>query len=246
MMTATAVGAPVVIGASAANLYEWWGVPRRRLRRLLPKRTGTDDSNLGGSSLAGNKQAEILAAAIHLFQHKGFHATSMQDIADAVGLQKGSLYHYISSKEDLLVVIIHDTLAQYMARLKEVKAMDLPVRTRLELAVRHHVQGIADNLGSLTIYLRESYALDDERQERIARENSAYNRMFEELFQEGIESGEIRNMDPKLATRIMLGACNWFYRWYDPSGPKPMSELTDVFADLLFKGVEARKGAGLE
>lgn len=189
--------------------------------------------------MAGNKQAEIMAAAIRLFQQKGYHATSMQDIADGVGLQKGSLYHYISSKEDLLVVIIHDAIAQYNARLAEVKAMDLPVRRKLELAVRYHLKGIADNLGMLTIFLRESYALNPDQQKLIAEESARYNQMFEELYREGVASGEIRDLDPKLATRTVLGACNWFYRWYRPGGQRSIEELSDFFVDLLFNGIAA-------
>lgn len=193
--------------------------------------------------MAGNKQAEIVAAAIRLFQHKGYHATSMQDIADAVGLQKGSLYHYISGKEDLLVAIIHDAIAQYNARLSEVRAMDLPVRQKLELAMRYHLQGIADNMGMLTIFLRESYALNPEQQQMLAEESARYNQMFEELFSEGVRTGEIRSLDPKLATRTLLGACNWFYRWYRPEGRNSMGELSDFFVDLLFNGIAAEPTA---
>jgi AcrR family transcriptional regulator len=193
--------------------------------------------------LANNKQSEIVAAAIRLFQQKGYHATSMQDIADAVGLQKGSLYHYISSKEDLMVSIIHDAIAQYNARLAEVKARDLPVRKKLELAVRYHLQGIAENLGMLTIFLRESYVLNPEQQRKITEESAKYNRMFEELFEEGVRSGEMRNLDPKLVTRTVLGACNWFYRWYRPDGPMSMAQLCDFFVDVLFHGIAADSSA---
>jgi TetR/AcrR family transcriptional regulator, cholesterol catabolism regulator len=189
--------------------------------------------------LASNKQAEIMAAAIQLFGQKGYHATSMQDIADAVGLQKGSLYHYISSKEDLLVVIIRDAIAQYNARLAEVRAMDLPVRSKLEMAIRYHLKGIADNLGMLTIFLRESYALNPEQQKLVNEDSARYNRMFEELFQQGVASGEIRNLDPKLASRTVLGATNWFYRWYRPDGARNIEELADFFVDVLFNGIAA-------
>jgi len=189
---------------------------------------------------ATNKQAEIEAAAIRLFRQKGYHATSMQDIADAVGLQKGSLYHYISSKDDLLVSIMHAALSKYNSRLSEIRSMDLPVRERLELAVRAHLRGIADNLGMLTIFLRESYALSPQHKEIIGSESSRYNQMFEDLFREGVASGEIRDLDPKLATRTMLGACNWFYRWYNPEGRLGIDQLADFFVDLLFKGVETR------
>lgn len=189
--------------------------------------------------MPSNKQIEIVTAAIQLFQQKGYHATSMQDIADAVGLQKGSLYHYITSKDDLLVDIIHDAIAQYNARLAEVRSMDLPVRRKLELAVRYHLQGIAEKLGMLTIFLRESYALEPEKAKVLDEESARYNRMFEELFQEGIDSGEVRGLDPKLATRTVLGACNWFYRWYRPDGARSIDELADFFVDVLFNGIAA-------
>jgi AcrR family transcriptional regulator len=189
--------------------------------------------------MGSNKQAEIMTAAIQLFQHKGYHATSMQDIADAVGLQKGSLYHYISSKDDLLVVIIQDAIAQYNARLAEIKTLDLPVRKRLELAFRHHLEGIAENLGMLTIFLRESYALQEEQAAVIARQSERYNEMFEALFAEGVASGEMRPLDPKLVTRTTLGACNWFYRWYRAEGALPLPALIDFFVDLLFNGIAA-------
>lgn len=189
--------------------------------------------------MGSNKQAEIRKAAIHLFQQKGYHATSMQDIADAVGLQKGSLYYYISSKDDLLVMIIQEAIAHYNARLAEIKAMALPVRERLQLAFRHHLEGIAENLGMLTIFLRESYALQPEQAAIIDRENQRYNEMFESLFAEGVATGEMRPLDPKLVTRTTLGACNWFYRWYRTDGKRPLNELIDFFIDLLFNGIAA-------
>lgn len=191
----------------------------------------------------GNKQAEIVQAAISLFQQKGYHATSMQDIADAVKLQKGSLYHYISGKEDLLVVIIHDALSQYNARLAEIRALDLPARQRLELAVAAHLKGIAENLGMLTIFLRESYALNPEQQRSIEAESDRYNRMFEELFAEGVRTGELRNLDPTLATRVVLGAANWLYRWYRPDGPLTIDQMASFFVDILFNGIAAGQPA---
>lgn len=186
---------------------------------------------------SSNKQAEIVAAAVRLFQQKGYHATSMQDIADAVGLQKGSLYHYISSKEDLLVEIFNDALAQYNARLSEIVALNLPVRSRLERAIRYHVEGIAENLGVLTIFLRESYALTPEQQAKVAEGTARYNRMFEELLSEGVRTGEIRDLDPKLVTRTILGAANWFYRWYRPEGRMSLDEIVSFMTDLIFNGI---------
>lgn len=189
---------------------------------------------------SSNKQAEIVASAVRLFQQKGYHATSMQDIADAVGLQKGSLYHYISSKEDLLVDIFNDALAQYNARLSEIAAMDTPVRERLERAIRYHVEGIAENLGVLTIFLRESYALTPEQQSKVSEGTARYNQMFEQLLTEGIRTGEIRNLDPKLVTRTILGSANWFYRWYRPEGRMSLDEIVAFMTNLIFNGIAVK------
>jgi AcrR family transcriptional regulator len=193
--------------------------------------------------VSGNRQADIMAAAIRLFHEKGYHATSMQDIADAVGLQKGSLYHYIASKEDLLTVIMHDAISRYIGRLSEIRELELPVRQRLELAVRDHLIGIAGNLSVLTIFLRESYALNPEQQELIAGESARYNRMFEELYREGIAAGEVRPLDPKLVSRTVLGACNWLYRWYRPDGPRAIDDLAGQVVAILFGGIAAEPSA---
>ncbi|HLN63309.1 MAG TPA: TetR/AcrR family transcriptional regulator [Symbiobacteriaceae bacterium] len=190
-----------------------------------------------------NKQADIVAAAVQLFHQKGFHATSMQEIADAVGLQKGSLYHYISSKEELLAVIIQGVIDQYNARLEAVSALDLPVRQRLELAVRNHLQGIADNVAMLTIFLRESYALNSAQQSLIGAATARYNRMFEELYQEGVSTGEFRPRDPRLVTRTLLGACNWFHRWFRPEGAQSVEELAGSMVEILFQGIAAEDSA---
>lgn len=194
--------------------------------------------------MAGNKQAEIVAAAVRLFHEKGYHATSMQDIADAVGLQKGSLYHYISGKDALLVVIVHGVMSQYNARLEAVRAMqDLPVRRRLELAVRNHLAGIAENLSMLTIFLRESYALSPEQQQVIAGEMQRYNQMFADLYQEGVERGEMRPLEPGMVTKTVLGACNWFYRWYRPDGGQSIDGLADQVVQIFFGGITAESSA---
>lgn len=193
--------------------------------------------------MASNKQAEIVAAAIRLFHEKGYHATSVQDIAGAVGLQKGSLYHYISGKEDLLGVIIMEAIARYNGKLAEIRKMDLPVRRRLELAVRHHLLGIAENLSMLTIFLRESYALGPEQEELISRESARYNAMFEELYIEGVKAGVMRPLDPKLVSRTVLGACNWMYRWYRPDDARSIEELADAVTDMLMNGIAAGSSA---
>lgn len=195
--------------------------------------------------MANQKLGEIVGAAILLFQEKGYHATSMQDIADAVGLQKGSLYHYISSKEDLLMIIVKEAVDTYSDRLSVIAGSDLPPRDKFAQAVRQHLMGIANNLGMLTIFLREVHALTPEQQAMVRRETDRYNRVIEGIFAEGVAQGAFRQLDPRLACRAVLGSCNWFYRWYRADGPRSLEELADFFVDVLFSGIDASPaGAG--
>ena len=187
--------------------------------------------------MSSSRQAEIVAAAIALFQEKGYHATSMQDIANVVGLQKGSLYHYITGKQDLLAMIYQGVISQYNNRLSEIRQLPLPAGQRIEMAIRQHIRIIAEHLGMLTIFLRESYALSPSQRASVQAEISRYNQMFEELYAEGVRNGEVRDLDPKLVTRTVLGACNWLYRWYRPDGKKSIDELADFMVDVLLNGI---------
>lgn len=189
--------------------------------------------------MSNNKLAEIVAAATQLFKDQGYHGTSMQDIADAVGLQKGSLYHYITSKEDLLMHIVQEAVDTYVGRLSEIAASSLPPRDKFAAAVRQHLVGIANNLGMLTIFLREVHALTPEQQKLVRRETDRYNKAIEAIFVEGVRDGAFRPLDAGIACRAVLGACNWFYRWYQPDGRLSLDVLADTFVEILFNGIVA-------
>src|SRR5437764_15052305 len=99
---------------------------------------------------------QVYAAALRLFREKGYHATSMQDIALAVGLYKGSLYHYIGGKEDLLVQVFERAMGALLADVERIAA-DTSLRPsgQLRLVVQAHVRCVSENLDALTVYLHE-------------------------------------------------------------------------------------------
>src|ERR1700730_12578372 len=103
--------------------------------------------------MATNKQTEIALAAVKLFEQKGYHATSVQDIADEVGLQKGSLYHYIHSKEDLLLQIAHQAITEFNQRLERILEADIPARAKLVQAIENHLTVSISNLQTTTVLL---------------------------------------------------------------------------------------------
>src|ERR1700730_15443230 len=107
-----------------------------------------------------NRGEQVYAAALSLFREKGYHATSMQDIAAAVGLYKGSLYHYIGGKEDLLVQVFERAMSSLLAEVERIVAdTSLRPSAQLRLIVQAHVSSVSYNLDALTVYLHEFRAL---------------------------------------------------------------------------------------
>src|SRR5438105_15867742 len=130
-------------------------------------------NGVAGSS--GDRAEQVYAAALRLFREKGYHATSMQDIAVAVGLYKGSLYHYIGGKEDLLVEVFERGMGALLADVERI-ADDtaLAPSAQLRRVIQAHVEAVANNLDALTVYLHEWRALAGEALARVRAQRERY------------------------------------------------------------------------
>ncbi len=187
--------------------------------------------------MPSNKQTEIALAAVKLFEQKGYHATSVQDIADEVGLQKGSLYHYIHSKEDLLLQIAHQAITEFNQRLEHILTMNVPAREKLVQAVENHLTVSVSNLQTTTVLLREAFSLGEHQHQVIQELTDRYVDLWTQILEEGNASGEFSVKNPKIAALAILGSCNWVYRWYKPDGQMSAREVAEVFSDLFLHGL---------
>ena len=185
------------------------------------------------------KSEAIFEQAVRIFQQKGYHATSVQDIADAVGLQKGSLYHYISSKEELLFQIFERGSRSLTYRLEEIAASDDPPTVKLEHAIEAHLVELCRHLDMFTVYLSERRALEGRHSAKVHTQGERHARLLERIIQEGIRSGEFRAVDPKMAAHAILGMCNWLYQWYSPGGRLSPEGIARIFSDLALRGLAA-------
>lgn len=187
--------------------------------------------------MPSNKQTEIALAAVKLFEQKGYHATSVQDIADEVGLQKGSLYHYIHSKEDLLLQIAHQAITEFNQRLEHILTTNVPAREKLVQAVENHLTVSVSNLQTTTVLLREAFSLGEHQHQVIQELTDKYVDLWTQILEEGNASGEFGVQNPKIAALAILGSCNWVYRWYKPDGRMTARQVAEVFSDLFLHGL---------
>ncbi len=190
------------------------------------------------SADAPGKDEEIFAEAVRIFKQKGYHATSVQDIADAVGLQKGSLYHYISSKDELLYKIFERSTGALTRRLKDILASEAAPPEKLRAAMDAHLTALTNQLDLYTVYLSERRTLTGRVNARVRTEAERHARLIEQIVQEGITRGDFHRTDAKMAAHAILGMCNWLYQWYSPTGRLTPEEIARIFADLVLNGLE--------
>ncbi len=173
--------------------------------------------------------------AARLFAEKGYHGTSTSDLAEAMGVQKGSLYAHISSKADLLWEVARGGARAFHDALDALPD-DVPATERIRLALRGHLRVVAEQLDVATVFVREWRYLDGERRSEFLAERRRYEERFRALFREGRELGDLRtDLDDGTATLLALSAANWAYTWLRPDADT--DELADRFYVHLLEGM---------
>ena len=180
----------------------------------------------------------ILEAAARIFSEKGFHATSMQDIADAVNLQKASLYHHFSSKQEILADILDRALDLINSRLELVLSQSLSPDEKLRQAMVSYLETIADNQNLSAVLLLVLWSLDPDLYELHASRREKFERLWRDLIIEGKQQGVFTDVDPSLTGRAILGVMNWTVTWYRSDGARSAQEIAELFADLLLDGLQ--------
>ncbi|MBX5476563.1 MAG: TetR family transcriptional regulator [Clostridia bacterium] len=186
-----------------------------------------------------DRRADVVSAARRLFSRKGYHATSMQDLGEALGVQRGSLYAHIDSKEELLYEIVREGADAFLEALRPVVERPAPAAEKLRAAYRAHVGVIARRLDAATVFFHEWRFLGPERRADVLARRDAYEGLWRRIVEEGVASGEFRPVDAKLAAIWLLSSANWLYQWYRPDGPSSAEEIADQFATLALNGLGA-------
>jgi AcrR family transcriptional regulator len=183
------------------------------------------------------READLLAAATRLFRSRGFHATSMQDLGQALAMNRGSLYHYIAAKDDLLWTILTRAFDLLEARVGPILKSDAPPIDRIRGAIHEHLRVAADHADELSLIQIELRSLSAERRAELIARRDAYEGMWRETISAGIANGSLRDFDVRLAGIGILSACNWFTQWYRPDGALEVDEVAERFCDLFLAGL---------
>ncbi len=180
----------------------------------------------------------ILRTAASAFRRSGFHGASTREIASALGMTKGNLYHYFRDKEQILFAC-HDRSLDLMLRsLEEVERSSLAPEEQLRQLIRRHVEVMIDGLGGSAMAL-EFGSLSPPLLRRVIAKRDAYEAGFRRILSRGAARGSFRRVDPKVIALAILGSINWVARWYRLEGPMRPAEVGEAFADYFVRGLLA-------
>src|SRR5687767_8769932 len=181
------------------------------------------------------RRRELSRQAARLFAQKGYHGTSIGDLAAAMGVQKGSLYAHIAGKEDLLYETMREGAEAFHAALDTIPE-NLTATEKIRLALRAHLRVVAEQLEVATVFVQEWRYLEGGRLDEIVSERKRYEERIRSLFREGRELSELRSdLDENVAALLFLSAANWAYTWMHED--TNTDALADRFYELLIDGV---------
>jgi AcrR family transcriptional regulator len=250
---------PALAAMAVLGAVNWTSRWLRADGRLSPTRVGEQlaDLLLGGLAVPGarlgppieveaaeipsapsGRERQVWDAAAHLFRTRGVAATSVQDLADAVGLGKSSLYHYIDTKEKLLYDMIRNAEQAAVLALEDLIGHDAPAIDRLYAAIRFDVRHLIDHLDTTSLALHAVRELKPRHRDVVAALVRRYATTFETLIAAGRAEATLRDTpDAVVALRGTIGVMSWPYRWYRPRGAGDAARLADGLADVLLRGL---------
>jgi len=187
------------------------------------------------------RDREVLDAAAKVFYERGYADASVKHVAEELGILKGSLYHYIETKEDLLFRLLAETHDDVDAILKDVEAVEgLSALERLHLYVRRQVEYNIDALERVSVYYQDVDRLSDDRRHQIFERRHVHERFVADLIKQAQEAGDAdAGQDPRLLSPNIFATIIWVYRWYRP-GRYKRDQVAETCADFALRGVVGR------
>lgn len=181
-----------------------------------------------------NRGAEVTAAAIKIFNEKGYAGAAIQDIADRVGVLKGSLYHYIDSKEDLLARIFEESDEMSFSLMEESRKLDVPAVERLHRFAHSWSLWYLENIERTAIYVNEWKHLTGPRLKKVMQRRREYEARVTEIIDDVKEEGQAApDLNVRYACFFVLTAINGLPTWYRRGGPDSAENIADAYADLI-------------
>jgi TetR/AcrR family transcriptional regulator, cholesterol catabolism regulator len=213
---------------------------------MTPRSTTTAKARLAndrykstkGSAARPRRQA-IFDRAVKLMRDRGFHGTSIQDVADKLRFTKAAFYYYVKNKEDMLYEISLQTLRLMLNRVTSIAASRQSPEQKMRAIVDTYVKLMVEEPGLFIVYFREKRFLGAKHRKEVTAAERHILRVLERIYREGVKRKQFRKLDASVAVLGILGMCFWVCNWYEPKGRLSGSEIARAFQTMVLSGVLA-------
>jgi AcrR family transcriptional regulator len=188
---------------------------------------------------------KLMRVSVELFAEYGYAQTSVQQIVDAAGVTKGALYHYFTSKDDLLFDIYDRLLSMQREHLDSIVSQGLDPEQTIRLVCEDVIVTSIEGLADGAVFFRSQHMLSEKRQREVKQRRRDYNNAFEAILDQGRASGAFRtDIPPAILIANFFSDVHYLAQWYSPGGPltkqQVASELTDLYLAGLLAPIERR------
>ena len=184
-----------------------------------------------------DKINEIHGVATRLFAQKGYHNTSMREIARDLGMNQSSLYHYFDSKEDILYAVINDAIDDALGTLEEICGSDLSPQGKLNQVLSFYTNYYAGDQDRLRLLVNEQGNLGKEYRQVLIRKERRYVHLIQSILKDLADEGRMKTIPPSVAAFAFFGMVHYTIKWYDRNGPVKSGELADYFLEIFTEGI---------
>lgn len=182
------------------------------------------------------KRDTVLRESGRLFNRRGFHNTSLSDVARHLDVSKGTLYNYVTDKQEILFEFHKMALDIGDRAMDAADAFDGPTAGKLRTAIRGYIAAVNETLGGYGV-IAEVGALKPEDRKEVIRRRDAFDKRFTDLVEDGVRDGSLRPVDPKMAVFTFMGALQTIPNWFSPEGRLSGEQVADQVTDLLMNGI---------
>jgi len=183
------------------------------------------------------KTKEIHRVIARLFAYRGYHSTSMREIARELGMNQSSLYHYFSSKEDILFKLMNDAIDDVLVTLEDIYAADLLPEDKLKRVLDSYIRSYAGDQERLILLVNEMNSLNDKYRHILVEKQRRYVQLIKSILSELVGESKMKKIDPTAATFAFFGMVHYTIKWYHKDGPITLDELAKLFVEIFTKGI---------
>jgi AcrR family transcriptional regulator len=183
------------------------------------------------------KSNEIHGVVARLFAYRGYYHTSMREIARELGMNQSSLYHYFTSKEDVLFRLMNDAMDDVLEKLEEICTSDLPAEDKLKKVLHSYIRSYAGDQERLILLVNEMNSLTETNRLILVEKQRQYVQLIKSILKELVDKDKMREIEPTVATFAFFGMVHYTIKWYHEDGPITLDQLAKLFVEIFTRGI---------